>query len=216
MKNLFAWNKALLLFMIFVMGCINPLLTSDYSGPLNQQITIDKDKIICAYKAYLEYPTDDSAKLFLETLPKNNSVAFSQDVVTVLEYVINNENNYSILEFEAWAGGKHSAEALFYLLNISDGIYSETLHLSLGGLLRINPELFLEVLERYRKSQFVKEMEYPVDMTDPVRADLANRYDLEMRIKALERVQGEKYANLKASCIAQLRKAIKSFNKVIQ
>jgi hypothetical protein len=180
----------------------------------NDEQIIDWDKIRSSFDAYLEYPSPENAKAFLDTLPRDKIKVYTETANKVVDYIYT-FRNLAILENEIWAGDRYSTEAAFRLFNIADRDFAEELNMTLGALVRINPGLFLEVLYEYKDLWLFKDRGYPVYGVGPGYEDRIKTriYELEMRIKALESVKTVKYLELREECIRQLREAIWKISK---
>jgi hypothetical protein len=209
MKTLLKGQKAKLSLCLIIAGLMTYLPGAYQSATNSGEQIINWDKIKSSFDAYLEYPSPENAKAFLDTLPKDKIKNEKGDGSKVLYYIFT-FRNYAILENEIWAGDRYSTEAAFRLINVADGGFAEDLHMTLGALVRINPRLFLEVLYEYKNAWYVKYTGYPVDMVGPGYEDRTKTriYEYRMRIKALESVKDPKYWVIIKACVRQLNEAI--------
>jgi hypothetical protein len=210
MKTLSKIQKAKLFLCLIVAGLVTYLPGSYQSSARNDEQMVDWDKIKSSFDAYLEYPSPENAKAFLDTLPTGETKIDTEDKIKVVNYIDTFEN-YAILENEIWAGDRYSTEAAFRLFNIADGAFAESLNMTIGALVRINPRLFLEVLYEYKNLWLFKHRGYPVygvgaGYEDRIKARI---YEYRMRIKALESVKDPKYYVIKKVCVSRLLESIK-------
>jgi hypothetical protein len=120
-----------------------------------------------------------------------------------------NERGLMILDAQVRAFDKEAVELSFRLLKIADGHYGEMLSESLGGLIRPNPKMFLQHFARHQKSVVRLDAlvgNFGVNYIDSLEAQ---RYEVEMRIKALKSVSDPKLRAARELCIAELQKLAK-------
>ena len=212
MKSLLKSQKAKLFLCLIAAGLVTYLPGSYQSVANSDEQIIDWGKIKSAFDAFLEYPSPENSKAFLDSIPKDKTKNERGDKSKIMDYIIDSFN-YGILENEIWAGNRYAVEAAFRLLNFSDGQFAEDLCTTLGTLIRINPRLFLEAIYEYRNSWFVRVAGPPVHNFDLAYADRlkAQTYEYKMRIKALESVSDQKYMEIRKVCVDQLLKAINEY-----
>jgi len=210
MKSLLKSQKTKLFLCLIVAGLVTCLPGSYQSEANIDEQIIDWDKVRSSFDTYLEYPSPENAKAFLDTLPTDNIKVDTDTANKVVDYIYT-FRNYAILENEIWAGDRYSTEAAFRLINVADGAFGETLDMTLGALVRINPSLFLEVLYEYKDLWLFKYTGYPVYGVGPGYRERtkARIYEYRMRIKALESVKDPKYSEIKEACINRLLESIK-------
>jgi len=184
---------------------------SSYADPNTAflQATVDWDKFSELLASYLDYPSTRNAGLLSEALPKSPPEEATGDRIRAFELLFSPEA-YPVLKNEIFAGDRNAVEVAFRLLNTSDGFSTTTLLMTIGALIRINPRLFLEVVLEHRNSDFIKKKGYPVYSVGPgyyFRLE-AQKYELEMRIKALQSVQDQKYNDIRKACIEKLMESI--------
>lgn len=186
--------------------CVDARGTSNIGQP--DQL-LNWDRIMEAYSVYVDLPTPDNAKCFLNLLPEDRPDQGLGDPRKALKYIFS-ADNIPVLYEEAISGENRAVEILFRLLFISDGYYKETVESTLGWLARDMPGLFLEILARYKDTKPMKEFGYPVSFigTGHNVHPKAARYVLEKRLIALDSVKDPKYEKIKSDCIKQLREAI--------
>jgi hypothetical protein len=210
MKTLLKSQKAKLLLCLIAAGLVTYLPGSYQSEANIDEQIIDWDKIKSSFDAYLEYPSPENAKAFSDTLPTDNIKVDTETARKVVDYIYT-FRNYAVLENEIWAGDRYSTEAAFRLINVADGAFGETLDMTLGTLVRINPGLFLEVLYEYKDLWLFKYTGYPVYGVEACYFDRtkARIYQYRMRIKALESVKDPKYSEIREACVSRLLESIK-------
>ncbi len=168
------------------------------------------DLAVFAYDTYVNCPTPVNARKLLDSLPADRPTEINGDSQRALRHIFDGDN-YLILQNETLFAGSTNLEIYFRLLNITDGGVLENVLAELGSLLRVEPQMFLEVLMRYKDSWYIKTWGYPVTFqgTGYNSHRSAAIYDYEKRIEALEKVRNPKYSRLKDDCINLLRRAIK-------
>ena len=213
MKILLKSQRTKLFLCLIAAGLVTYLPGSYQSAANCDEQIIDWDKIKSSFDTYLEYPSPENAKAFLDTLPKDKTENEKGDGSKVLYYIFT-FRNYAVLKNEIWAGDRCSTEAAFRLINVADGAYAETLDMTLGALVRINPSLFLEVLYEYKDLWLFKYNGYPVYGVGPGHDERtkASIYEYRMRIKALESVKDPIYSEIIKACVRQLDEAIKDLS----
>ena len=205
MKTLLKSQKAKLFLCLIALGILFSLSRGYQSTAKNDEQIIDWDKVRIAFEAYVKDSSLENAKAFLCTLPKDKPENEKGDDSKAGYYIY---DNYSLWESKVLAGDRYITEAVFRLVSVADGAFSEAIWEVLSTLAQINPRLFLEVLYEYRNAWYVKHIGYPGIGTkyDVPRGPIS---ELEMRIKALESVKDPKYSELRDECIRLLRKAIR-------
>jgi hypothetical protein len=166
----------------------------------------DWDKIRQHFETLYQCPCSENAKTLMNSIPKGRISKKSGDYSGMVEFIM---DKYSLLETEVLAGNRYAAEVLFRLLSVSDGAFTSDILATIGLLIRINPKLFLDMVINYRESPFLKErlpvygigLEYVDNKT-------ARRYEYEMRIKSLESIDGDEYAETIDSCVRVLKAMI--------
>ena len=181
------------------------LLGGYQSMGIDQQELIDWDKVKVAFRDYLRNPVPERAKVFLDTLPREKTRDQTDNESAAVDYIY---DNYLSFEAGVLAGDRYLTEAAFRLLNFSDGDFAEALNEILGKLATLNPRLFLEFLNKYKNSWFVKIVEYPVYGTGAEkREEILSEWA--RRIKALKTVKESKFKQIRDECIRLLEEAIK-------
>ena len=205
MKALLKSQKTKLFLCLIALGILFSLSRGYQSAANNTEEMIDWDKVKTAFEAYVKDPSQENAKTFLCTLPKDKPENEKGDKGKTAYYIY---VNYSVWERKVLEGERHIIEAVFRLVSVADGAFAEAIWEVLSTLAQINPRLFLEILYEYRNVWYVKHIGYPGIGTkyDVPRGPIS---ELEMRIKALESVKDPKYSELRDECIRLLRKAIR-------
>ena len=179
-----------------------------FGSPIrNQESILDWDLARERFAVFFEWPCPDNAVKLLNSLRRGEVSKEKGDRSGTMELI---DRDYSILETEAVAGNRYAAEVLFRLLSISDGALTGYILQTMGTIIRVNPILFLDMALKYRESGFLG-YRMPVYGITPGYVDntKARRYEYEMRIRALEGVTGEKYSEVIAESVAELKSLIK-------
>lgn len=120
--------------------------------PIGKELNeLDKEKTISTAKAFLNYPSLENSRALRNTIPKSPAIpitAYSP---------IDLEDDYRILENEAFAGNRYAVEVICRLLRFRDGISGKIYEATLGNLIRINPRLYLQVVKEYQEQPHVFE-----------------------------------------------------------
>lgn len=173
---------------------------------------LDWDKVLAAYGSYIDYPSQENARALLIALPLDRLFKKSGDTGQALNLLFS-PDNFPVLYEEAISGDRKAIEIYFRLLNVADGYYTELLLSGLGSFMRNYPQLFLEILLKYKDINHIKNNGYPVSFIGAGHNvhSKAAIYILEKRIEALESVTDPRYSEIKESCIRKLRKAISEY-----
>ena len=175
---------------------------------------INEEAITTAYTKFLETPTSENARAFAALLPQKKLKDRSRQIDSIeriLELVIDSGDNYFILEKETYAGNCNAVDAIFRLLNFSDGSVSEALFATIGSLIRINPRLFISKLNAYCEQNLTDdEVGRYVAGVEVFYFDRPSAliHEYEMRIQALEWITDDKFLNIRKACINSLRQRI--------
>lgn len=203
LKTSEVFTLSLLLLAVFGMSCY--LLSGYQAKEIDQEMLIDWDKVKSTYLDYLKDPTPDSAKRLLAALPLDRTENQTGDQSAAISYIY---DSYPVLKIKVLGGDRYLTEAVFRLLDYSDGAFAEALNEILGKLATLNPRLFLEFLNKYKNSWFVKIVEYPVYGTGAEkREEILSEWA--RRIKALKTVKESKFRQVRDECIRLLEEAIK-------
>lgn len=116
--------------------------------------------------------------------------------------------NLDVLARQVSVGDRDAFKLAFRLYNLSSGLFTMELDAMLGDTIREYPQLFLEELKSSNNVHWIRTLGYPLiesglNFSD-VRAE-ADRYELEMRIKALASVKDSKLVGLRDECIRIIR-----------
>jgi hypothetical protein len=179
---------------------------------LARENLVDWDCVKERFAAFAEYPTSENARLLRISLPERGPFIQTGNRSGTLELIM---KEYVLIEREAWAGNKQAVECLFRLLSLSDGAMTQDILITLGTLIRLNPELFLEVAIGYQESPFIKAKGFPVYGVEPIywEKEKAYIYEIEMRIKALEGVKEIAYSVIIEECVLSLQKILSKITK---
>lgn len=167
--------------------------------PIGKELDeLDKEKAISTAKAFLDYPSLENARALRNTIPKSPAVpitAYSP---------IDLEDDYWILENEAFAGNRYAVEVICRLLRFRDGIAGIIYEATLGNLIRINPRLYLQVVKEYQEQPHVFESArgYGLEYY-PFEHAIACIY--EARIQALQSVEDPDLLEIRDASIRYLR-----------
>lgn len=163
-----------------------------------------------AYDAFLNYPDDKNGMILSGKLP-TSAYVFSDERLwkEVLDYMIEDWDNYQALEYEALSGNYYAAEVIYRMTNIADGDAAETLCESLAKLIRINPRNFLRLFyengwdDDRRLSSIFSMPSYS-----------SSNFDNSMRIRALRSVAEPRYDYLKKKFISIIQEMMKNEQKL--
>jgi hypothetical protein len=162
---------------------------------------------------YIEYPSTENARLFCLSLPEQPLRGnFDVNRYHKLFYYVS--NNLSVLARQVSVGDRDAVKLGFRLYNISDASFTESLNCIMGDLVRSHPQLFLEELKSSPNAEEIKEVGYPVvqaSLSFEGQRPMAHRYELEMRIKALESVTDKSLVNLRDTCIKEIREYLATY-----
>lgn len=210
-----AHRKSVHTHWLIFLGIIGFMSVDGFTIEAQNKQTINWTKTLAAFDAYLELPSPMNAKAIVELLPQQKPDNIIGETSQALEYIISGEN-YGILATEAIAGDKCSVEVLFRLLNLTDGFATEIVLGTLGTVVRMNPRLFLKVLNENLDMWYIATEGYPVEFPGYAHNNHpgASKYDLEMRIRALESVEDLGVDKIKQDCIRKLREELKRFEHI--
>ena len=174
-----------------------------------EEEALDWDRILGKFDTYVNCPSKTNALVLLGSLPRNRPNEIRGNTERALRIILSGDND-PILFQEAISGDNVAIEIYFRLLNLADGYYLDIINITMGYLVRLQPESFLGHLLQYRDTQSIKTHGYPILATGPGYNTHkgAWEYVLGRRIAALEAVNGKKYSTIKAECIELIRKTI--------
>jgi hypothetical protein len=179
-------------------------------GLVAQENNIDLDSLEKAARIYINYPSSENARLFRQGLPEQPLIGnFDVDRYDRLfSYVF---ENLEVLARQVSVGDREAVKLGFRLYNFSSGLFTMELDAMLGDLIRTHPQLFLEELGSSPNARWIKTLGYPLcesNLNFNDTRDAPDRYELEMRIKALESVTDGALVDLRNTCIAEIRKCL--------
>lgn len=199
-KKTIYFNYFLLIFTTFV------------NNSLPQESPVDWTKLETAWKEYIEYPSSENALKVYSLLPERiitleERKKFWDNFIKISNIIFDNLN-FSILEYEIYAGERNAVKVAFRLYSIADGANDEILTMILTNLIRIHPKLYLEELKVHMHSEPIKELGWPVGYMGGIFVDRFKAQDLErkLRIKALESVKDKELMEIRDKCIEILQK----------
>jgi hypothetical protein len=205
--------KAICFCLFMTLGCLlsleKPALSHQEGSP------VDWSGIREAYIAFVKNPSPCNGEVFVNKLPEMPIL----DVKEVKEklktyFLIISPIDISPFRRIVLDGNRYAVEAVFRLLNISDGAGTEELVILLGEVMRLHPRLYLETLDKYKDMEFFKITgSYGVAMTTEPLGSKEEKVELQARIDALETVKDKEYRALRDARILELQKAIKTEGK---
>ena len=165
-----------------------------------------------AFEEYVNAPTDKNVEKVISFLPKDRHARYDNSVqqYAALRFVFD-RNQIGILERQVLAGDSYSVRLAFNLFAVSDGHYTETLHVILGSLIRIDSLQFLEGFREY----------YSLDVgIDGLVGNLGFSYvdrtratcsEIQKRIVSLQEVTKPTLLDVRDECIESLRDFIQQY-----
>ncbi len=175
---------------------------------------INWNEIRKAFVAFVNDPSPPKGSSLVGALPGDPARDTSEpgERLKTVNLIVNpiGDSRFRAIALE---GNKYAVEAVFRLLNITDGAHAEMLLMLLGDIVRLHPKLFLEVLYRYKDMETFRFAGYPVKMNKFNMGSPARRHELWSRIEALESVKEEYLQELRDACISELRAALKISRK---
>ena len=172
-----------------------------------QNQNINWDRLEQAARIYFDYPSSKNARAFCQDLPKH-PLRIDFDVnryKRLFTYVF---ENLDVLARQVSVGDRDAVKLGFRLYNFSSGLSTMKLDALLGDLIRTHPQLFLEELRCSPNARWIKTLGYPLiesGLNFSDKRERADRYELEMRIKALESVKDSALVDLRDECIREIR-----------
>ena len=165
--------------------------------------------VIASLRLYENYPSAENA-LKVDRLLPFKQIAYDHSP-SEEEGIKELENIFPMLARQIRAQDRTSIRLAFHLYMLTDGALSETLDMTLGELIRINPRLFLEELKTSAK--FITSLGHLVGNigTEYVDHPEAQCLERKSRIQALKSVNELPLNKLKGQCIDSLEKDIKAF-----
>jgi|GEM_PF-2217651 len=170
----------------------------------NNNASIDWDIVLIEFQRFLNHPCQKETKLFLATLPNDKAKLEIGDKENFLHLLAGWE--YHILSNEIRLGNRPAVEAAFRLLNILEPQSQAEICIDLSHLIRINPQLFLELAHKYKDSYFIRREGFPVSLFIPAYEQrlMARIYELEMRMRALGQINIDEIEETKVACLEVL------------
>ncbi len=167
----------------------------------------DWDTLEMAARTYFNYPSTENARLFYLGLQKPRRPDVER-FDRLFDYVL---DNLGVLARQIFTGDRNAAKLGFALYDYSRGLFTMEIDAIMADSIRFQPQLFLEELRAAPNGKRIKELGYPLcesrlDFSD-VREE-ADRYELEMRIKALETVTKAELLDLRDTCLREIRECL--------
>ena len=160
------------------------------------------------YKNYVASPTDNNAKRVLELLPENYTKLESKEFSEASEYIYNYAQ-YQVLEKQVISGHHYSARIAFRLRAIAGGGFLEELYITLGELIRVNPEVFLSELLLAKPA--VSQMDNFLNLGEKfVDREKASCNEVKLRKESLNKVINPKYNKIKSKILFHFNKELSS------
>lgn len=173
-----------------------------------------------AANAYYSTLSPELAKAFFMALPDHQLPRLAFDKEMLVIRVAFGDANMTKLEEKFDEGEPNAMDVGFRLINISDGAAAEWLFHALGEILPKHPRLFLEKAAAHLDQKDRKESdrilgyilhpvgwwEIPENDPDNVKYKELRNARIDMRIKALKRVQDPQLRELRDRCILLLEK----------
>lgn len=167
----------------------------------------DWNSLEMAARTYFSYPSTENARLLYLGLQR--PIRMNTDRVNmILDYVF---NNLTILVREISQGDRNAVKLGFCLYDYSSGLFTMRLDAAMADSIRSHPQLFLEELRASPNLKRIKTLGYPLcesflNFNDDRGA--AHRYELVMRILALESVTDDELVDLRDACLVELRNCL--------
>jgi len=176
-----------------------------------QEQYADRDALEMAARTYFTYPSTENARLFYLGLQK----PLRPDVERfnrLFDFVL---DNLGVLARQIFAGDRNAAKLGFALYDYSSGLFTMELDAIMADSIRFHPQLFLEELKAAPNGKRIKELGFPLcesrlNFSD--NREEAHRYELEMRIKALETVTKAELLDLRDTCLRKIRECLERQN----
>jgi|WetSurMetagenome_2_1015567.scaffolds.fasta_scaffold81324_2 hypothetical protein len=206
-----AISICILIIMCSIVDLAQPTLAHQESP------SIDWNGIREAYENFIKNPSSCTGAKFLAKLPETPILRVKEVDEKLRTYdLIISPINHSLFRRIVLNGNAYAVEAVFRLLNISDGAGTEELLLLLGRVMKEHPRLYLEILDKYKDMEFFRLVGgYGVEMNTEPLGSKERMVELQNRINSLETVQDVRYRVLRDRCILELRKAMKRGEKAI-
>jgi hypothetical protein len=190
-----------------IVGAISIL---GFGLPVQEQ-NVDLERMEIAARTYIDYPSTENARLFYQSLSAYVPAGKTGEIdrerwERVANFIF---DNLEVLARQIWAGDRDAVRVGFRLYSFFGGYYTMRLDAMMADLIRFQPQLYLEELKSSPNAQLLKSLGFPLCESDIDfgRSDreMALRHELEMRIKALESVTDSALADLRDTCIKEIR-----------
>lgn len=162
---------------------------------------------------YFSYPSTENALQFYNNLPVfllgHEEIKDRENFLKLIDCL---DKNIPILSREMDISDRNAVKLAFRLRNISDGSLSESLDAALGDSIRINPKLFLEELLSSPNREYLEKIGYPVTSGGLYYVGQwpqVERYELEMRLKALNQVKDPDLLGIRDICITMIKSELR-------
>ena len=200
--------KAIYFRILIILCCYLSLEPSAIAHQEGQPI--DWNGIRKAYVSFSKNPSSCNGEVFVKELPKTPilDVRESEEKLNTY-YLIISPIDHSPFRSIVLDGNRYAVEAVFRLLNISDGAGTEMLFSLLGDVMKLHPRLYLEILDKYKDMEFFKLVGNAVEWNTEPLGSKEEKVELQTRIDALETVKDKEYRALRDACILELQKAMK-------
>jgi hypothetical protein len=168
------------------------------------------DNAETAARTYIGYPSSENARLLSNSIPGPQLPKYGSKrcYYRIAGYLF---DNIDVLERQVSAGDRAAVRLGFKLYEFVDGIFAVELDRIMANLLRSYPRLFLEELISSPNIERIRTVGYPATSSkyeaDEDRWDVY-RYELEMRIKALETVTDSPLLGLRDTLIVMLKEEL--------
>jgi hypothetical protein len=199
---------------IFMMGILG-FLTSAYGGPQKNAEELSWDKMMSAAQTYFASPTTENARKLYLVLPRTypRSGDRSGRHTELIYYVY---NNLGILERQVLKADRNAVKVAVRLFTIADGSFAEWLDDILGDLIRVDPKMFLEGIKEFPSRDKSGDLKVllsygyilcngSIFSGESKASNEAKRSELELRIKALERVKDANLAVFRDECVSIIK-----------
>jgi len=172
-----------------------------------QEQSVDWGVLDLAARRYVECPSTDNALLLYNALPEM-PLSGQVDEGRLVGFVDYAFDNIDVLERQVSVGDRNAVKLGLRLYNFAGGLNVMRLDCMMGNLARSHPRMFLEELKSAPNAQWIKKLGYPVDLSSFYFSEkwkAAHRFELEMRIKALESVTDNSLVELRDECIKKIK-----------
>lgn len=177
------------------------------ASPLKSDPIVNWSRLSRAFQEYVKNPSPEKAEDAIKLLPISGHVKYtgSNAEQEAIETIY---SKFQVLERQIKARQKESVRLAFRLMSISDGTMSEDLDIMLGKLIRMDPRLFLQELQRQDTSEDAIEgllANLGEDLVDDQKKDCA---ELKKRNKALQSVKDQTLLVTRDRCLSVLKRIL--------